>query len=201
MRFLIALLAVCAAGTLWAAEPEIRVDARPELVAVSTDGDQAWDVIPLGPGRFLLSLATVSEGRPAIHTYYLSISDADGPAPGPGPDPGPQPNPPDDLTGLARDVRDQARKIEDAETAAALASAFNATASQIAAGALDDPHEIVAEQTRRNREAVGDAREAWLTFFTWLEDELQQRADDGEMVTPEEHRQIWLQIAEGLEHV
>jgi hypothetical protein len=118
-----------------------------------------------------------------------------GEAPIPPPDP-------DILSGLAKKVFDwkialvpeeQLDKVKD------LAQSHEVIASQIAAGALTTPKQILDATVAANQEAIGkENRTAWLPFFQKLAEELDAQQRNGGMVKPEAIQKLWLSIAKGL---
>ena len=79
-----------------------------------------------------------------------------------------------------------------------LASSFNNVAAQIAAQVLQQPTEIIRATADANRAALGKALPGWKPVLRQIQAEIRARADRGELTTPEQHRKLWMKIAEGL---
>jgi hypothetical protein len=72
-------------------------------------------------------------------------------------------------------------------------------ASQISAGVLEDTNDIIAATAVANRAAVGDSLEAWMPVLQEFQTIMRQKADDGELSSPAQHKELWLEIARGME--
>lgn len=163
------------------------------------------------PGRYTFVLVAASaekDGKPlvAVARHVLTIGD---PQPGPDPQP-PTPPEPEPLPvgkyGLARLARDRAGEVDQPATqrrasAAALAGSFESIAGAIAAGALRAPTEILAATRAGNVSALGAARPHWEPWAEALRVKLNELADDGQLVQPEEYTIAWREIATGLRAV
>jgi hypothetical protein len=79
-----------------------------------------------------------------------------------------------------------------------LASSFNNVAAQIAAQVLQQPSEIIQATADANRIALGESLPGWKPVLRQIQGEIVARADRGVLTTPEQHRKLWLAIAEGL---
>lgn len=139
--------------------------------------------------------------QPLVANVTLGAAD---PPPGPGPGPGPEPGPDPPLTGLSKQVRDWATTLVPSNArlkCQAVAQSFSTVASQIGAGTLAAPSQIIAVTTQANRESAGATRDDWLPFFEQLRKYLNTESQAGRLATPEQHRVTWLAIAQGLEAV
>ncbi len=79
-----------------------------------------------------------------------------------------------------------------------LASSFNNVAAQIAAQVLQQPTEIIQATADANRAALGKSLPGWKPVLRQIQVEIRAQADQGELTTPEQHRKLWIKIAEGL---
>jgi hypothetical protein len=79
-----------------------------------------------------------------------------------------------------------------------LAGSFEAISAQIAAGILQEADEIVAATADANRKALGDSLSDWLPVLRELQAVMREKAEQGELSTPDQHRVLWKEIAEGL---
>mgnify|MGYP001546474129 CR=1 FL=1 len=90
------------------------------------------------PGKYVVDLLVINwENKQSYDVRHIIEIEGNAPTPPePGPEPGPEPEPePDDkLSGLAKAVRDEARRSVRAEVASRLADGFEAVSSMIAAG-------------------------------------------------------------------
>lgn len=122
---------------------------------------------------------------------------------GPLPSPGPLPQP--DLTGLAKLSRDWAAELVPkdgrAADAAKLAQSFDSVAVKIAAGVLKTADEVAEATTEANRAALGERRDAWVSWGRRLAEYLVAEAKAERLKTPEDHQQAWGEIAKGLRAV
>jgi hypothetical protein len=84
------------------------------------------------------------------------------------------------------------------EEAKRLAASFENVATQIAAGVIQDPSEIIAATAVANRAALGDSLPSWMPVLEQLQTKMKERADEGKLSTTDEHREVWLSIAKGL---
>ncbi len=84
------------------------------------------------------------------------------------------------------------------EEAKRLAASFENVATQIAAGVIQDPSEIIAATAVANRAALGDSLPSWMPVLEQLQVKMKERADEGKLSTTDEHREVWLSIAKGL---
>ena len=79
-----------------------------------------------------------------------------------------------------------------------LADSFEAISAQIAAGVLQKADEIIAATADANRKALGDSLPAWLPVLRELQAVMKEKAEQGELLTPDQHRVLWKEIADGL---
>lgn len=86
------------------------------------------------------------------------------------------------------------------DEAAKLAGSFESVSAQIAAGVLQEVDEIITATADANRKALGDSLPEWTPVLRELQAAMKARAEQGKLTTPEQHRLLWLEIAEGLRH-
>jgi hypothetical protein len=84
------------------------------------------------------------------------------------------------------------------EEAKRLAASFENVATQIAAGVIQDPSEIIAATATANRAALGDSLTSWMPVLEQLQARMKEQADAGNLTTADEHRATWLMISKGL---
>lgn len=77
-----------------------------------------------------------------------------------------------------------------------LAESFEAIAARKAD--LHDPVDWIKATAESNRAALGDRLDAWRPVLDKIGSELVKRAENGTLMTPEEHEKAWLEVAEGL---
>jgi len=78
----------------------------------------------------------------------------------------------------------------------ALAAGFEDLASRKTE--FEDSGEWIKATAKNNREILGDNLEAWKPMLDKIGAVLVKKAQSGELSTPEDHAQIWLEVAEGL---
>jgi hypothetical protein len=79
-----------------------------------------------------------------------------------------------------------------------LADSFEAVSAQIAAGVLQKADEIIAATAAANRKALGDSLPEWMPVLRELQAVMQEKAEQGELATPDQHQDLWKEIARGL---
>ena len=77
-----------------------------------------------------------------------------------------------------------------------LAEAFEDTASRITP--LSTPKGIIEATAAANRAALGKSLSAWKPLLAKLQATMKNRAKEGKLTTPEQHKAMWLEIARGL---
>ncbi len=82
------------------------------------------------------------------------------------------------------------------EECQALAASFESIAAQ--AGELSTPTDWIEITAQANRTVLGDQIDIWSDMLEKIGNELLRKAQAGELTTPEEHRKVWLEIAEGF---
>lgn len=166
-------------------------------------------VVALVPGKYDLIAYTAKDNMPSDPSR-TTIVVTRLPGPGPGPGPGPEPNPPepepDELTGLAKTVRDSARKVNNKDEAKLLAENYSSVISAIAAGAydslpfLDARTKIVSDVFTMNRKTT-EKNPAWDPFFKELGALLTDMDRQGKIKSVNDIKAVFEQIQKGLEAV
>lgn len=82
------------------------------------------------------------------------------------------------------------------EQCEALAAGFEDLASRKTE--FEDSGEWIKATAKNNRDILGDNLEAWKPMLDKIGDVLVKKAQSGELATPEDHAQVWLEVAEGL---
>jgi len=82
------------------------------------------------------------------------------------------------------------------EEALKLAESFEDVAARITA--LSTPKGIIEATQEANRASLGDSLPAWVPLMKKIQAALANQAKAGTLVTPEQHKIIWLEIAKGL---
>jgi len=149
------------------------------------------------PGEFMFIVACAVNDSVDVKRHIVRVIGVTPPPPQP---PVP-PTPPGPETALSKQVGTWCAKIQSPSRsgdAVKLAGAFEGVAAQIDAGTLTQPYDIITATTEANRASLGDQLQAWIPFLRSLQAELEQRADDGLLVTPVQHSAVWKEIAKGL---
>lgn len=84
------------------------------------------------------------------------------------------------------------------EDAAKLAESFESIAAQVAAGVLQTANDITAATAEANRQALGESLPEWLPVLRELQTAMKNLAAEGKLATPDQHRDLWVDIAQGL---
>ena len=82
------------------------------------------------------------------------------------------------------------------EEALALAQSFEETAERITA--LSTPQGIIEATGEANRVALGGSLEAWKPLLQKVKTALETRAKANTLTTPDQHKEAWREIAQGL---
>jgi len=82
------------------------------------------------------------------------------------------------------------------EKCQALAASFESIAARIEE--LPTPTDWIEATAQANRTVLGDQFDVWSGVLEKIGNELLRKAQVGELTTPEEHRKVWLEIAEGF---
>jgi hypothetical protein len=81
------------------------------------------------------------------------------------------------------------------EECTALADSFEEVASRTT---LLTPSDWIKATAEANRTVLGSRTDEWGIILDKIGAELIRKAEAGELSTPEEHKKVWLEIAEGL---
>lgn len=85
--------------------------------------------------------------------------------------------------------------------AGALAGRFKDIASRIRDGRLgQNPANYIDETFRSSRRVLGKSITAWQPFMQGIREELNLRATRGDLITPEDHAEVWTDIGRTLDH-
>ena len=163
---------------------EMKLEKAGNGLRLSVPESADIDVVAVGEGRW--AIVVVVGNPPRLQILYLRLESA----------PPPKPQLPE-ATRLAREwlslVSEGARA-----RAPALAAAFRAVADDIDAGKLHSAPAIIQASTERNRAAVAEDRNAWLSWFEKLREYMNGLADSGKLNTPQDHAKLFREIAAGL---
>jgi hypothetical protein len=212
-------LLVCSAAIAAAQPFQTLPEPGKFLGYVATEQPGKWLVF--GPGGFTVVQPTVLEGgkaivwqgdpgeyaavffppgdtvQPLVQKVVLGTGTPKPPVP-----PTPPPGPP--LSPLATQVRDWATTLVPTTARVkceSVAQSLEAISSQMAAGTLTEPAKIIAATRDANKAAVGELRDAWLTFFEEVRKYLNAEAAAGRLATLERHQAIWKDLSTGLRAV
>jgi len=84
----------------------------------------------------------------------------------------------------------------DPAVAVKLAESFESVSDRITA--LSTPKGIIEATAEANRAALGDELDAWKPLLKKIQATLANMARANTLTTPEQHKAVWLEIAEGL---
>lgn len=188
----------------WRVYPELP-ESRPTLLPLENG---AKCIVASVPGTYIVFLA-VSNADGLDMVRWVVVVGGPGPAP-----PGPNPNPPVPvpptpvppapvLTGLAKQVYDASKRINDPVTAGKLAGNFDSIASAIAAGAYNGDllvakTKIIGDLKAANSTAVS-GKQAWLDLFNGdLRGWMNEREQAGEMRTLPQISSVLSEAAKGF---
>jgi len=146
------------------------------------------------PGEYTFVVACSLNGTVDVKTHTLKVGT--GPAPPPVPTPTPGPN--SVLASKILSWADAVNSVSKKQEAAKLGASFNSVADQIVPGQLTTPEEIITKTAESNRAALGTSLAAWVPCLTSLQAEMKSRADAGTLVTAEQHKAMWKEIASAL---
>ena len=82
------------------------------------------------------------------------------------------------------------------EEALKLAQSFEDVAGRITA--ISTPKGIIEATAEANRTALGNSIEAWKPLLIKIQAALGNKAKAGTLMTPDQHKEVWLSIAKGL---
>lgn len=158
-------------------------------------------------GVFTIVLSVGGGGEldpaPGVSTFVL-VNGKPGPGPQPGPDPGPPPGGGWDKWAVVN----VAKLVEDPDAAATkveagvLAKSLQGVCAAIAAGAIKTPPDARAAVKAASHVALGPRIvPRWIKFSTALGQACEKLAKSGKLETVVQYRQIWEEVATGLERV
>lgn len=82
--------------------------------------------------------------------------------------------------------------------ASLLAASFEEVAAR---DDLETPEEWIKATSESNRAALGDKLAIWKPILDKIGEVLLKKAQDGSLMTPEQHKALWLEIASGLRKI
>jgi hypothetical protein len=145
-------------------------------------------------GEYMFIVACAYESTVDVKTHIVVVGN-----PGPKPDDYPRVPRPDSEAALGEWVPYWcALTLRPEEDALKLAESFDGVAATIAAGVNTTPAEIIKATGDSNRQALGDSVEDWKPFLLSLQNEFKKRAAAGTLVSPDQHAEMWREIATGL---
>lgn len=153
------------------------------------------------PGEYMFIVACAAGDSVDVKKHIVRILGISPPPPIDPIDPI-KPNPIHITSELGKKVISWCEKVQSPTRSAEarqLASGFESVASQIDAGILTSAYEIIQSTTDANKGALGDRLQVWIPFLRGLQAELEQRADNGTLVSPAQHSVAWKEIAKGLQ--
>lgn len=155
------------------------------------------------PGRFefaLVVVAVTTDGKPIVSIEKTSVEiRGDGPVPVPPPPPVPPPGP---SPSLFPELVEIAKRTAPADKRADVANNFRTVATMLAAGTISGWQQLVSDTATRNRNTVGDAKDAnhpWHGFMKEIGTKLDELSKNtNRLKNREEWQAAWNAIAEGL---
>ncbi len=151
------------------------------------------------PGKYTVILAVAGADGIDLYEHTIVITGSSTPAPKPDDqDPDPQPNVINTRYGLTDLAARMMQQVSDKSAASAVADVFGGLSAQVSAGAIKDIDELQIETAKRNRQALGDTRDAWSEFFSAVQDELKDLAQSKKLDTLQDHAIAWKEIAAGI---
>lgn len=153
-------------------------------------------------GEYMFVVACAYKGTVDVTTHVVTIGGGGPVGPDP-PDPGTYPVLPDPGVDASLKAKlsywcSQAKRPTN--EAAQLAGSFDSVAAMVAAGVYTTPQEIIEATGTANKEALGERLKAWVPVLRKLQDEFQQMAQDGELVTMDQHAETWREVAAALRY-
>ncbi len=88
--------------------------------------------------------------------------------------------------------------LRSRDEALKLAASFDSISATISAGINTTPEQIITVTSKSNRQALGDSIDGWIPILQNIQLEMKIRAQNGTLVTPEQHALLWREIADGL---
>lgn len=153
------------------------------------------------PGRYVVVLAVGDADGISMAKWTVIVAGQPRPNPKPKPD-NPKPKPTPSKFGLVKVAQDAVALVPShaRSKAADLADAFDAVASQIAAGALTSVDAVIAENRTQSRDALGGSLDAWRPATSTISKQVGVLASEGHIKTLADHQEAWEEIAKGLRH-
>jgi hypothetical protein len=144
------------------------------------------------PGKYMFIVACAYNGSVDVAIHVVIVKKKSGPDE-------PDVSKPDAVAGIDKwAVYWCATNKLPSDEAKKLAGSFEAISAQIAAGTLQKASEIIAATANANRKALGASLPDWLPVLRELQAAMKEKAEQGELLTPDQHKVLWKKIAEGL---
>ena len=152
-------------------------------------------------GDYMFVIACAYKGTVDVTTHVVTVTGSSGPVDPPNPGTYPVlPDPGVEASLKARVSYWCSQAKSPMNEAKQLAGSFDSVAAMISAGVYTTPQEIIEATGEANKEALGTRLKAWVPVLRKLQDEFQQMAQDGELVTPEQHAVTWRAVGDALEY-
>jgi len=187
-----------------------------QLVRIDTKGSTAtgfvWRILPITPnfyvvesgesayfsgeasGTYTIIVSGVCPGDQACISTHTITVDSSGLT-----FPNPMDVVPSEIDDKVTSWLDKIKSIGKKKEANRIGDNFRRTARRIRDGILgENPSSYIDETYNASRASLGSQAPAWKPFFDGLRKELNARALSGELETPEEHTQLWLEIGNSL---
>jgi len=145
-------------------------------------------------GEYMFIVACAYKGKVDVMTHTITVGN-----PGPNPNDYPRVLRPDSEATVGEWVPYWcALTMRPKEGALKLAESFEGVATTISAGVNTTPAEIIKATGDSNRQALGDSVEDWKPFLLSLQNEFKKRAAEGTLLSPDQHADMWREVAAGL---
>jgi len=145
-------------------------------------------------GEYMFIVACAYEGTVDVKTHTVIVG-----KPGPDPSDYPKVPRPDSEAGVVEWIPYWCSlTLRPRDEVVRLAESFEGVAATIAAGVHTTPDEIIKATGEANRQALEDSVEEWKPFLLSLQNEFKKQANAGTLVSPEQHAEMWREVAAGL---
>lgn len=183
-----------------------------QLVVVDASASNAaslkWKVVPENPNVLIIENGrklVFSAERPGPYDFYVAgaLGDSvdltsititiDGVVP---PNPGP--------VGIEAKIREWLKLVKSDTwevEAKKLSDSFRGVSSQVSAGVIRSPEDVIKATTVSNRSALGSASPSWKEFGEELRKHLNTESQAGRLADMDAHAKLWMQIGNILEKV
>jgi len=150
------------------------------------------------PGEYMFIVACAFKGTVDVATHVITIQ---GQEPLPPDDNKPTPEVPEPEEGSSLDtwVTYWCASLQlPKHEARQLAESFESVAAMISADVGLKPQDIIEATSKANRAALGDSIDQWVPLLQQLQGALQKQAEEGNLVTVDQHTEVWRLVATGL---